>query len=95
LEEVRTEHKQGRDRMQELRQRPWKGAGYGLVSRDLLSLLSYRTEKYHPRKDIRDNGLGLPPCQSLRKCPTAGSHGGIFSAEAPSFQIALSWVKLA
>ncbi|MGE9804964.1 hypothetical protein ACQP3L_30725, partial [Escherichia coli] len=36
---------------QELVQRPWRGAAYGLVPHGLLSLLSYRNH----------NGMGPPP----------------------------------
>ena len=34
----------------------WRDAAYWLVSSALLSLLSYRTQDYHPRDDITHNG---------------------------------------
>jgi hypothetical protein len=40
-------------RKQELMQRPWKDVPYWLASPVLLSLLSYRTQDYHP-------GMGSP-----------------------------------
>jgi hypothetical protein len=46
---------------QELMQRPWRDVLYWLASPGLLSLLSYRTQDYHPRDGTTHNGLGLPP----------------------------------
>jgi hypothetical protein len=43
-------------REQELIQRSWRGGAYWFVSSALLSLLSYRTQDYHPRDDITHNG---------------------------------------
>jgi hypothetical protein len=48
------ELKQGRK--QELMKRPWKGIPYWLPSPGLLSLLSYRTQRYQPRDGITQNG---------------------------------------
>jgi hypothetical protein len=36
-------------RKQELMQRPWRDVSFWLASPGLLSLLSYRTQDYHPR----------------------------------------------
>ena len=48
-------------RKQELMQRSWRDVTYWLASPGLLSLLSYRTQVYHPRDGTTHNGLGLPP----------------------------------
>ena len=69
---------------QELMQRPWRSAAYWLASPGLLSLLSYRTQGHQPRGGTTHNGLGPP--HLMRKCLTAGSHGGISSREA-SFSV--------
>ena len=42
---------------QELTQRPWRGTAYWLASPGVLSLLSYRTQKYQPRDNNTHNGL--------------------------------------
>ena len=69
-------------RKQELMQRPWRDVLYWLASPGLLSLLSYRTQDYQPRDGPTHKGP-FPLDHSLRKCLTAGSHGGISSTEAP------------
>ena len=46
---------------QELMQRPWRDVAYWLASSGLLSLLSYRTQDYHPRDGTTYNGLGPTP----------------------------------
>jgi hypothetical protein len=43
-------------RKQEVMQRPWRDVLYWLASPDLLSLLSYRTQNYHPRDGTTHNG---------------------------------------
>jgi hypothetical protein len=45
-------------------------------------LLSYRTQDYQPRDGTTYSGFSLLD-HKLRKCLPAGSHGGIFSREAP------------
>jgi hypothetical protein len=47
-------------RKQELIQKPWRDVTYWLASPGLLSLLSYRTQDYHPRDGTTHNGLGPP-----------------------------------
>jgi hypothetical protein len=59
----------------------------------LLSLLSYRTQDYQPRDGITHNGPS-PLDHWLRKCLTAGSHGGISLGEAPFSVITPACVKL-
>jgi hypothetical protein len=68
-------------RTQELLERPWRGVTYWLASPGLLSLLSYRTQHYQPRDGITHKGPSS--LDQLRKCLTAGSHGGILSTKAP------------
>ncbi|EDL09413.1 mCG147326 [Mus musculus] len=76
-------------------QRPWRDGLYWLVSPGLLSLLSYRTQDYQPRDGTTYNGPS-PLDHQLRKCPTAGSHGGTSPTEAPfSVMITPACVKLA
>ena len=70
-------------RKQELMQKPWRDVTYWLVSSGLLSLLSYRTQNYQPRDGTTHNGPSLFDHQ-LRKCLTAGAHGGISSSESLS-----------
>jgi hypothetical protein len=41
---------------QELMQRPWRDVTYWLASPGFLSLLSYRTQDYHPRDGTTHNG---------------------------------------
>ena len=41
-------------------EKPWRGAAYWLVPHGLLTLLSYRTQGYHPKDGITHNGLGHP-----------------------------------
>jgi hypothetical protein len=45
---------------QELMQRPWRDVTYWLPSPGLLSLLSYRTQDYHPRDGTTHNGPSHP-----------------------------------
>ena len=40
------------------------------------------------------NALGSPHQSLVKKLPTARSYGGIFSIEAPSFEMTLACVKL-
>jgi hypothetical protein len=65
----------------------------GLLPPGLLSLLSYRTQNYQPRDSTTHN---MPSAldHQLRKCPTAGSHGGISPTEAPFSVITPACVKL-
>jgi hypothetical protein len=76
--EVRTGTQTG----QELMQRPWRDVPFWLASPGLLSLLSYRTQDYQPRDGPTHKGPSHLD-HKLRKCLTAGSHGGISSTEAP------------
>jgi hypothetical protein len=85
---------------QELIQMPWRGAAYWLAFHGLLSLLSCRTEDLESRDGTTYSRL-LSHLHSrphfdhqLRKCLTAGSHGGISSMEAPSSLMTLACVKL-
>jgi hypothetical protein len=55
----RNSHREGILR-QELMQRPWKGAAYWIASPSLLSLLSYRTQDYHPGMTSSTMGSALP-----------------------------------
>jgi hypothetical protein len=48
-------------------QRPWKGAAYWLAPLGLLSLLSYRTQGYHPRDSTTHRGLGLSHQSLIKK----------------------------
>jgi hypothetical protein len=80
-------------RKQELMQRPWRDILYWLASPGLLSLLSYRTQDYQHGDGPTHKGP-FPLDHSLRKCPTAGSHGGISSTEAPFSVITTASVKL-
>jgi hypothetical protein len=80
-------------RKQELMQRPWRDVAYWLASPGLLSLLSYRTQDYQPRDGPTYKGP-FPLDYYLRKCPTAGSHGGISPTEAPFSMITPACVKL-
>jgi hypothetical protein len=78
---------------QELMQRPWREVTYCLASPDLLSFLSYRIQDYQPRDGTTHNG----PCpldHQLRRCPTAGSHGGISPTETPFSVISSACDKL-
>jgi hypothetical protein len=79
-------------------QRPWKSVTYWIASPGLLSLLSYRTQDHQPRYSTTHNGSSPQPPphldHQLRKCLTAGSHGGIFSTEAPFCVITPACVKL-
>jgi len=77
----------------ELRQRLWSGTAYCLAPHVLLSLLSYRTQDHQPRNGAAHSGPGSPH-QSLRKCPTAGSYGHMFTTEVPSSLMTLACVKL-
>jgi hypothetical protein len=43
-------------RIQELMQRPWRDVTYWLVSSDMLSLLSYRTQDYQARDGTTHKG---------------------------------------
>jgi hypothetical protein len=94
--EVRTGPHTGKELwMQELMQRPWKDAAYWLASPGLLSFLSYRTQDYQLRDGTTHSGLSPPFLnQQLRKCLTAGYHGGIYSREAPFSVITPACVKL-
>jgi hypothetical protein len=47
-----------------------------------------------PRDSTGHNGLGPSPSIMLRKCPTAGAYGGIFSVEVPSVQMTLACVNI-
>jgi hypothetical protein len=80
---------------QELMQRPWRGAAYWIASPGLISLFSCRTQDYHPRDNTTHNGL-VPPLLIINGeiCLTVGSHGGIFSTEAPFLVITPACVKL-
>jgi hypothetical protein len=74
-------------------QRLWRGAAFWLAPHGLLSLLYYRTQDTSPGMAPVTMG---PPHQSLiEKCLTAGSLGGISSAEAPSSLMMLTGIKLA
>jgi hypothetical protein len=80
-------------RKQELMQKPWRDVTYQLASPGLLSLLSYGTQDYQPRDGTTHN----EPCpldHYLRKCLTAGSHGGFSSREVPFSVITPACVKL-
>jgi hypothetical protein len=46
---------------QELMQKPWRDATYGLAPYDLHNLLSYRTYNHQTRDSITHNGLSPPP----------------------------------
>jgi hypothetical protein len=70
-----------------------EGAAYWLASPGLLNLLSYRTQDYQPRDGTTHNGLSHLD-HYLRKCLTAGSHGGISSREAPFSVVTPACVKL-
>jgi hypothetical protein len=80
-------------RKQELIQRPWRDVTYWLASHGLLSLLSHRTQDYQPRNGTTSNGTS-PFNHQLRKCSTAGSHGGISPNEAHFSMITPACVKL-
>jgi len=45
---------------QELMQRPWRDVAYWLAPRDLLTLLSYRTQDHQLRDGTTYNGLDPP-----------------------------------
>jgi len=79
---------------QELRHWLWSDTAYCLAPHVLLSLLSYRTQNHQRRNGAAHSGPG-PAHQSLRKCPTAGSYGRMFSTEAPSSLMILACVQLA
>ena len=85
-------HKAGTWR-QEPMQRSWRDAASWLASPGLLSLLSYRTQDYQPRDSTTHKGAS-PLDHKLRKCLTAGFHGGISSREAPFSVITPACVKL-
>jgi hypothetical protein len=80
-------------RKQELMQRPWRDVPYWLASPGLLSLFSYRTQDYQPRDGTTHNGPSSLD-QQLRKCLTAGSHGGTSPTEAPFSVLTPACVKL-
>lgn len=67
-----------------------RGTAYCLVSHGLLSLLSYRPQGHQPRDGSIYNELDPPP---LRRCLTAGTHGGIPSLEAPFSLVTLAGVQ--
>jgi len=76
-------------------QRPWRDVTYWLAPPGLLSLLSYRTQDHQPRNGTTHNGLGPPTLYHwLRKCLTAGSHGGVSSREASFSVVTPTRVKL-
>ena len=89
--EVRTRTQAGQEA--ELMQRPWRDVPYWLASPSLLSLLSYRTKTTSPEMASPTRGLS-PLITNWEKCLTAGSHGGIFSTEAPFPVITPACVKL-
>jgi hypothetical protein len=70
-----------------------KGSAYWLASPGLLSLSSYKTQDYQPRDGPTHNESFLIN-HYLRKHLTVGSHGGIFSMEAPFSVITLPYVTL-
>ena len=72
---------------------PWRDVLHWLASPGLLSLLSYRTQDYQARDGTTHKGPYLLDHQ-VRKCSTAGSHGGIFSPEAPFSLITPACAKL-
>jgi len=76
---------------QELRQRLWSGTAHRLAPHVLLSLLSYRTQTTTLGMMPLTVGWALPH-KSLRKCPTAGSYGRMFSTEVPSSVMTLDFV---
>jgi hypothetical protein len=59
----------------------------------LLSLLSYRTQNPQLRQGTATIGWVLPHESLLRKCPTAGSHGGTSSTKVPFSLMTLACVK--
>jgi hypothetical protein len=83
---VHHQRKSGLERKQvrKLIQRPSRNVTYWLASLGLLSLLSYRTQDYQPRDGTAHKGP-FPLDHQLRKCLTAGSHGGISPTETPTF----------
>jgi hypothetical protein len=74
-------------------QRPWRDVTYWLASPGLLSLLFYRTQDYQLRDGTTHNRPSLLDHQP-RKCPTAGSHGGISPTEVPFSMITPACVML-
>jgi hypothetical protein len=58
----------------------------------LLCFISYRTQDHQTRDGTTQNGLSQLYHQ-LRKCPTAGSHGGTFPTEAPFSVITLAKLR--
>ena len=71
----------------------WRNVPYWLASPALLSLPYYRIQDYQPSDGTTHNVPSLLHHQ-LRKCLTAGSHGGIFSPEAPFSVITPACVML-
>jgi len=73
------ELKQGKI-LQELMQKPQRGAAYWLAPRSLLRLLSYRTFSCRSRDDTTHHGLGPPRINHyFKKCCLAGSYGGFLN----------------
>jgi hypothetical protein len=70
-----------------------EGCSLLACSPGLLSLLSYRTQDYQPRDGSTHKGP-FPLDHYLRKCPTAGSHGGTSPTESPFSVITPACVKL-
>jgi hypothetical protein len=83
-------------RKQELVQRPWR---YGCLLTGLLSLpcsACFLTEpKTNQPRDGTTHNRPSPLDHQLRKCSTAGSHGGISPMEVPFSVITPACVKLA
>jgi hypothetical protein len=73
--------------------RSWCRGQGGMLLTSLLSLLSYRTQDYHPRDGTTHNGPS-PLDHQLRKCSTAGAHGGTSPAESPFSVITPAFVML-
>jgi hypothetical protein len=74
-------------------QRPWRDVPYWLASPGMLNLFSYRTQDYKLRDGTTYNGPSHL-CHQLKKCPTAGPHGGTSPTEAPFSVITPACVKL-
>jgi hypothetical protein len=70
-----------------------KGCICWLPTSGLLSMLSYRTQDYQPRDGPTYKGP-FPLYHYLRKCLTAGSHGGVSPTEATFSMITPACVKI-
>ena len=76
-------------------QRPWRDAAYWLISHDLISLFSFKTQNHQPRNGHTHNGLGPPPLiTNSKNALQLDLMEAFFSINVPSLQITPACIKL-